>query len=252
MTSKGIPYWARFAALLATGLVLAFVENWMLWGFFVSRPSLEGELAHGDRLVGVSMLRFDPQPLPVPPPDRMTEAVNAAAVCRPDSNECLEGRLVLGVERLFGSVDGKTDVALPVLRAAWTELVAKGWLPRVRDPAYKATGVPVAGLAIHFRRPDEHEYFLLGYRTSAIANDLYAYSEALFRISGTEVALIKQVRFYLDIAGIEGLEWPILWPVNFFALLLFSDFIPVGHLRKWMSKALHWRMPDRAGANKKA
>ena len=238
VTSRGkVPPWVRGAVLLGLGLVLAFVENRILWGFFVSRPSLERELQEGDVLVAFSMLEFEPRPTALAGAERKTAADRVARFCRLGLNECLEGRLVLRLEKLGARMDLAADVGAPMLHAAWEELAGKGWLPRVRDPAY--LGRPISGLAILFRKPQDREYLLITYVTSEIANDHHAYSEALFRVSSSGPALVKQVHFFLDIAGMEGLEWPILWPVNVILLLPFWALISVDRLRHGIGRILY-------------
>ena len=231
-----IPHWARVAALLGLGLMLALVENRIFWGFFVSRPSLERELQKGDVLVAFSVLKFTPRPTALVGAERNATADRVARICRLGLNECLEGQLVLRLERLGSRRDRAVDVGTPMLHAAWEELTGKGWLPRVRDPAYP--GRPRSGLAILFRKPQDGEYLLVTYVTSEIANDHYAYSEALFRVSSSGAALVKQIHFFLDIAGIEGLEWPLLWPVNVILLLPFWALVSVDRLRHGIGRIL--------------
>jgi hypothetical protein len=232
-----VPRWARFAALFGLGLVLAFVENWILWGFFVSRPSLERELQEGDLIVAFSMLKFTPRPTALLGAERNTAADRVATFCRLGLNECLEGRLVLRLEKLASRRDLTADVGAPMLHAAWEELAGKGWFPRVRDPAYP--GRPLSGLAILFRKPHDREYLLMTYVTSEIANDHHAYSEALFSVSSFGPALVKQVHFFLDIAGMEGFEWPLLWPINIILLLPLWALISVDRLRHGIGRILY-------------
>jgi hypothetical protein len=91
-------------------------------------------------------------------------------------------------------------------------------LPQVRDPQYRKSGVPKAGLALLFVK-DDRSLLLLAYRTSEIANDRYAYAEVLQQVRDGEARIARQAWFFLDIAGIEGIEWPILWPLNFVLLV---------------------------------
>lgn len=229
----------RIAMLLGLGLLLALVENWMLWGYFVSRSTLVGELQDGDTLIAFSMLDFGSGPTLLARSERTVAAAAAASFCHPPTNECREGRLALRLQRLYGSTETTPDVGQPLLNAAWTELTRVGWLPKASSPAYKGTGVPVAGLAILFRKAGNQEHLLLAYRTSEIANDVYAYSEALFRVAASGPSLVKQIHFFLDIAGIEGLEWPILWPLNVILLFLFWAVVVVGRIayRKGSTRA---------------
>ena len=140
------------------------------------------------------------------------------ARCQPERNECREGRLVARAERVFGALDGVPEVDPTLLATAWKELQRHGGLPLVRDPQYRDSGAPKAGLALLFVKGSQ-DLLLLAYRTSEIANDRYAYSEVLQEVGPGRTSIIHQTRFFLDIAGLEGLEWPILWPLDFVVLL---------------------------------
>jgi hypothetical protein len=236
----------RIALLLGVGLLLGLIENRVLWGYFVSRPTLAGEIQQGDKLLAFSMLAFKPGPIILPHSERAALSDDAASFCRPPTNECREGSLVLQLRRLFGDTEITADVGESLLNTAWTELTRTGWLPKASSPAYKDTGLPVAGLAIHLRKPNNYEYLLLAYRTSEIGNDHYAYSEALFRLTESGPTLAKQVHFFLDIAGMEGLEWPILWPANVILLVPFWVVLSVDRLRRRMGKILYWKASKRA------
>jgi hypothetical protein len=109
------------------------------------------------------------------------------------------------------------------------------WRPS--DPA--CPGRPLSGMAILFRKHHDREYLLMTYVTSESANDHYAYSEALFQVSSSGPALVKQIHFFLDIAGMEGLEWPLLWPVNIIVLLPFWALISIDRLRHGIGRLLY-------------
>ena len=153
------------------------------------------------------MLRFSREGVAAHPIRESSARAEAASVaksfCYPELlNECREGRLVIRLEKGRGPIDQLPDVAEPLLNEAWEELLAKGWAPRVRDARYRDSAAPTAGLAVHFRKAGQ-ELLLLAYRTSEVANDRYVYSEALYRLTGSEPTLEKQVHFFLEIAGLE-------------------------------------------------
>jgi hypothetical protein len=152
-------------------------------------------------------------------PDRSGAAATARRACGPERNECREGRLIAQAEQVFGALDGIPEVDSVVLEAGWKEVQNRGWLPEVRDPEYRDSGVPKAGLALFFVT-NNRNLLLLAYRTSEVANDRYAYAEVLQEVRPGNLRIIRQTRFFLDIAGLEGLEWPILWPLNFVVLMV--------------------------------
>ena len=229
-----LPPACRALVLVAVALALALVQNWLMWGFLVSRPSLAGELDNVEAVLGLSMLRFSRggvAALPIEESYARSAAAQAVkSFCYPESlNECREGRLMIRLEKGRGPIDQIPNVASLLLNEAWQELLAKGWVPRVRDARYCDSGAPTAGLAIHFRKAGR-ELLRLAYRTSEVANDRYAYSEALYRLTGSEPTLEKQVHFFLEIAGLERLEWPLLWPANF--VLVVIGAVVIGAVRR--------------------
>ena len=221
---------AWIAVLGCVSLGLAVLQNWVLWGYWFSRPTLAEALEEGSVVRGFSMLDFRSGGV-TQVPDRGTAAEAARRVCQPERNECREGRLVARAERVFGALEGVPQVDSTILATAWAELKGRGWLPQVRDPQYRESGVPKAGLALLFVKGNQ-DLLLLAYRTSEIANDRYAYSEVLQEIGPGEVRIIQQTRFFLDIAGLEGLEWPILWPLNF--IVLSAIWVLTMRRRTWL------------------
>jgi hypothetical protein len=139
--------------------------------------------------------------------------------CHPWSNECRDGILLLRLEKRFGALDTIPGVDLGLVDAAWAALPATGWLPAVPEPPYRSTGLPLSGFAIAIRRASQ-DYLLLTFGTGQLANDRYAYSELLYRLDDGRLHLVKQIHYFLEIAGIEGLEWPVLWPLNAAVLLI--------------------------------
>ncbi len=220
---------ALISVLAGISLGLAAMENRVLWGYWFSRPTLASALDGATSLRGFSMLDFRSGSA-TQVPDRLAAAAAARRVCQPERNECREGRLVARAERVFGALDGIPEVDAAMLQASWKEVQSRGWLPQVRDPQYQASGVPKAGLALFFVKGNQ-DLLLLAYRTSEIANDRYAYSEVLQEVRPGNLRIVRQTQFSLDIAGLEGLEWPVLWPLNFVVLLLIWGL--AGGRRAW-------------------
>jgi hypothetical protein len=223
----GVRVTVTVTVLAGLSLLAAIGENWLLWGYLVSRPTLTPRLADAVGIRGFSVFTLDESLVVSGGDDRTRGIEDRRGECLPvERNECREGAIIVRLEQRFGDLREIPDVANGLLQEAWQELRRKGWFPSVRDPRYSRSGQPVGGAAVHFRRI-QADRILLAYRTSELANDTYAYSEALFDLSGGKARLVEQTHFYLDIAGLEGVEWPLLWPLNFLALGTLSAVLPV-------------------------
>ncbi|MGE0452400.1 MAG: hypothetical protein AB7O37_05610 [Vicinamibacteria bacterium] len=212
----------RVGIVALVGLGLAVAENRALWGYWISRPSLCRELQAGDPISGFSMLRFSPIGEVAGVMDRRAAHEAASRFCEPETNECREGSLILCLKRQGVKLEAVPEVPLERYATVLLPSVVRQWEPEATDLAYKQSSRPAHGVAIAFTRNSD-QFLLIGYRTSEIANDSYAYGEILYRIEGDRAAVVRRVRFLLDIAGVEGLEWPLLWPLNaaaLFALLV--------------------------------
>jgi hypothetical protein len=209
---------ARTVLATLVGLGLALVESRVLWGYWIVRPSLCRELDTAGRVVAFSMVDFWPEGEWSVLAARRTAREDAERFCQPDSNECREGRLITCLRRREAEVD-----SLPELRqerySVPTPSQVRQWEPEPEDRTYQQSSRPVRGVVIHFMRNGD-EWLLVGYRTSERANDSYAYGEVLYRIGDRGADLVRHVRFLLDIGGVEGLDWPVLWPANAVVILL--------------------------------
>lgn len=74
------------------------------------------------------------------------------------------------------------------------------------------------GIVTEFVTKDNVRYIFAGLSGQEVSNDHYPQYEFLFAEKGDQYKLIKKRRFYIDIAGIEGLEYANIAP--FFSLLL--------------------------------
>ena len=87
----------------------------------------------------------------------------AKRFCKPISNECLEGRLLLSLEEKKVAVEAVPGIDKSKLLTAWRSAFPPDGAWRNLLPAQ-----PIAGLAVNFR-DGPHEYILLSYRTSEIS-----------------------------------------------------------------------------------
>lgn len=76
----------------------------------------------------------------------------------------------------------------------------------------------LTGLVTEFVTHDNYKYIFVGLNGGEVSNDHYSHYEFLFIEKDNQPILLKQQRFYTDIAGIEGLEYANIAPL--FSLLL--------------------------------
>jgi hypothetical protein len=214
-------FFAWTILLLGSAGILGLVENRLFWGYWLSRPSLSDPLNSATSLIGASALWFDANGNPVIIKDR-SEAFEAdTSFCRKssDRNECLDGSIIHAL-REKGLLDAQTpQVSRRLLEQVWPTIAPDLWHPKV-SPRYRATGIPINGLAVHFHT-QKGERLLLTRRTSEVADDRYAYLEALLALS-PRLRLQKQIHFFYEIAGLEGIGWPHFTALSFLVLVILS------------------------------
>ncbi len=198
--------------LIGASAPLALGENKLVWGYWIQRPTIASSLLGVDEVLGISSL-----PIGSAPQTALDRAslLKARGRCEPSSNECLEGRLL---PALGGREAKAGEVRDSLLREAWAAELKERPLPLPKDPAYQSSARSVTGLGIRFRRGGG-EYVALAYRTSEVANDRHIYSEALYRLSGRNLEPVRQERFLYEIAGLEAVDWRVLWPLNLACLV---------------------------------
>lgn len=189
--------------------LLGLLENRVFWGFWLDRPSLLSEVQESPEVLALSAFLFDEESYPVRSPNRQEDLAWFKSFCESgsDQNECLEGAKIAELERK-GLVGTQTpEVPAVLLRDVWSDLQGSLWRARVRDLRYQKTGDPARGLAVHYLARDGEERLLLSWRTSEVANDRYAYAEAQVDLEHGRSSLKRQVHFFFEIAGLEGLGW---------------------------------------------
>ena len=80
------------------------------------------------------------------------------------------------------------------------------------------------GIIIDAIDKNNERLIIVGATSQQISNDHYAYYECVFREQGTEhkITFIRGQYFFYDSAGIEGLEWYVIWLVTSFWCIFIS------------------------------
>jgi hypothetical protein len=206
---------ALVISITLISLFLSLIETRVVWGYWLSRATLASELDQADGLVGLSIVRDGS---PVRPEDAYAAAREAELFCRPWTNECREGTVLLAFENAGGHLEGMPTIQTSVWTRVWNAARHDGWQPPMSTTHSEWSNVVVGGAGIQFVRQGA-AYVLLAYRTSALRNDRYAYVEKLYRLDDTP-HLERDNHWWLEISGLEGVDWRVLWPLNAFVALL--------------------------------
>ena len=87
----------------------------------------------------------------------------------------------------------------------------------IGDGTYLSTSRNRTGIVAKFDSEHEHGLLLVAIRSGQYRDDHFAYREVVLRPNGGQFIVVDETGFQFDIAGIEGLEFPILFPI--FALV---------------------------------
>jgi len=185
--------------LLALSFLLAGIVHWAMWGYWDERPSFVDKLTGADEILGLSMVEFDDDGLARARPERDELLAREARSCQQlESNLCLEGRVLTGLERHVGHA-----AHLPEVDRSLVEELSRV----IRYPRQQ----PKTGLVVHYR-VGMSRYLLLVYRTGEVSNDRYLFAEELFQLpTGGGITKLEQIQYYWEFAGLEGVTWRLIW-----------------------------------------
>ena len=104
----------------------------------------------------------------------------------------------------------------------------------------------LSGIVVEALGRDGRPQLFVGVRGGEVSNDHHPYYEFLFAIDspGGHPKLLSSQRFYYDVAGIEGVEWPAFLP-----FLAFSALIPtllVQGFLLWRGRSRRMRLDESA------
>jgi hypothetical protein len=210
---------SRLTVYLTSAVLLSLLESQLLWGYWFQRPSLVPR-SEIESLKALSALSFNADGIPVVSSERRIRLLEAKAFCAKevDSNECLEGAIVLALEQSGLLTDNTPEMDTALLSHVWSEVGDQLWQARIHDSQFKTTSIPVSGLGVYYSTKSREQRLLLAWRTSEISNDRYAYAEAQVELESGRFSIQRQVHFFYEIAGLEGLTWPYLATLNLIVL----------------------------------
>ncbi|MBP7274814.1 MAG: hypothetical protein KBA51_01265 [Kiritimatiellae bacterium] len=200
------------AAVAGILFLMSVAVSRYYWGYYLSRPPVPDEIREERRVLAVIPIRTqtdaEGQRRIVVQPDFVL--ADQLARGREDPYYCLYERLLLALEERKALPETvAADLSdLPELHAL---IRATGILAKA-EPGYDDAD-ELGGVAILAEGPAGGQRLFLGVCGPQVSNDHYPYYEMLFESAGGtgSFSYIRGRRFFYDVAGMEGVEWPVIW-----------------------------------------
>jgi hypothetical protein len=201
---------AAVVGTLIVPFLLAIGGNWIAWGYPLSRPGVDRRIVEALRVETVTAVKAEPDA-----GGRMTFAggpMDIGPSARPgfvyEEYYLLENRVLVALSERGTLPEQAPAMTADRLRGLYPLLDATGRLER-GEPGYD-NATRVDGVAVEANDRDGRPLLFVGLRGGQVSNDHYPFYEFLFDREGPDGVprLIGFQRFYFDVAGFEGLEWP--------------------------------------------
>ncbi len=211
---------------LALAFLAAIVISKGLWGYYLYRPLLDRRIAWARKVVSVTMVETAPgRDGRTLIPDTSFSIDQRIAYGRQDDYYNLGERALIALKEANRLPDAPPSMNPDRLARLYNLLERTGRL-EAGEPGYDHAK-DLRGVVIEAEGSDGQPLLFVGVQGGEVSNDHHPYYEFLF--SGPNPAgawkLLSAQRFYFDVAGIEGMEWPVSF-VGFSALGLVVS-IPV-------------------------
>lgn len=248
--ASDLPEYRRALAVGAAGtLLLPFlIAIWInegLWGYYVSRPALDRRIVEAGRIESVTLVATVPDSLGNPTFSGAPVAdVGPFIQVHPQEGDyyVLEGRILRALEDRRALPSEAGTMPAERLASLYRVLDETGRI-EAGEPGYgdarKLDGVVVEGVG-----RDGRPLIFVGVRGGEVSNDHHPYYEFLFARDSPDgrPRLLSFQRFYYDVAGIEGAEWPVFFPVLAFLSLI--PTIPIQGFLVWRGRRRSARAGD--------
>ena len=212
---------------VAGTLVLPFLTaiwiNYQMWGYTVTRPGLDRRIALARQIESVtcvetrSDLSGHREFFGVPVGD-----VDGYIQIDPYEGDyyVLEGRVLRALKARQALPTEAQGMPSGRLRGLYQVLDESGLLED-GEPGY-GDAKELSGIVVEALGRDGRPLLFVGVRGGEVSNDHHPYYEFLFTRDSAagHLKLLSSQRFYYDLAGAEGLEWPIFLPVLTIASLI--------------------------------
>jgi hypothetical protein len=192
------------------------------WGYFFKRPPLLQEAREIKSVTAILPVKTE---LINPGQHQFVADVeysfsNRIAQAQADPYYCLQARILIELDnkKLLPATPATAISELPQLYA----MVQNSGMLAQSEEGYHSSeqmyGVIVDGIA-----PSGDRLLFLGLTGASVSNDHHPYYELLFTggSQGTQLSFKRGQRFFYDVAGIEGMEWYVMWmPLSILSIVL--------------------------------
>jgi hypothetical protein len=209
-------------ATTAAALLAAVIVSKQYWGYYLRRPPLDERVAKARQVRSLTLVRMEqdadgksrfvahPDLSPTPRDLSLEEAIQWGRISPYDTPH-YRSLVTLADRQLLPGTPPAIQSAMLASIYDWLE--ATGLLVS-GEPGYP-NAKRLGGVLLEFQDEMGEVLTFVGVRTGEVSNDHYAYCEFIFSVPrpGDRPRLLSAVRFFYDVAGIEGAEWWVMWLV---------------------------------------
>ena len=218
-------------------LLVSFWINHEIWGYYVKRPAVDRQIINSRQIETVTQVESQPD-------SRGRTTFSGAAIgdvgdytqMSPQEGDyyLLEGRVLRALQSRRALEARLRVIPASRLEGLYQVLDNTGRL-EWGEPGY-TRAKELRGIVIEARSHDNRHLLFAGVQGGEVSNDHHPYYEFLFASDSSDGpwVLISFHRFYFDVAGIEGLEWPVFFP--YLAFLGLVPTLPVQAFVLWRGR----------------
>ncbi len=218
---------ALWVGVVGTVLLPFLVAIWInheMWGYYVSRPAVDRRIVEARQIRTITRVETDSDA-------RGNRTFSGAPIgevesyiqVHPEEGDyyVLEGRVLRDLKYRQVLPVKAQEIPADRLGSLYQILNDTGQLED-GEPGYP-DATQLSGVVVEALGRDGRPLLFVGVRGREVSNDHYPYYEFLFTSDspGGPLKLLSSQRFYYDVAGMEGAEWPAFLP-----LLAFLGLIP--------------------------
>jgi hypothetical protein len=201
-------------ATAVAAFVAAAIVSEQYWGYYFRRPALDERVARARQVHAVTFVETQGAGEPsrfVASPDQSHEAAIRAGRKHPYGFPSYRALVTLADRRLLP--EGPAPVRAATLASTHAWLEATGLL--VPGEAGYPHAKRLGGVLLELEDETGEALTFVGVKSGEVSNDHYAYYELVLSAPpGTgSPRRLSEIRFFYDIAGIEGVEWWVMWIV---------------------------------------
>jgi hypothetical protein len=233
------------AGTLLLPFLAAIWINHQMWGYFLSRPAVDRRIVNAHQIETISRVETGSDSRgrrtfasgPIGDLDSLIQ-VNP----REDDYYVLEKRILYSLKDRQ-ALPAEPGVMPPArLEGLYQALESTG---RLENGAHRYVHAKeLSGIVVEALEQNGRPLLFVAVRGGEVSNDHHPYYEFLFTTDspGAPPKLLSSQRFYYDVAGMEGVEWPVLLPV--FALYSLIPTIPLQGFLLWRARRRRLQSDD--------